>query len=130
MHLLVVAQVGLAGEALVTLLAGKGLFLGVDAPVADELGGHTEGLSTVRALETFGLSVNTPVVLEGHQVGKLLLTGVTEVGACFVTVFVVEEGAGVEVASAALVADVRLGPRRPTAPAATGALEGQGVHFG
>lgn len=37
-HLHVVPQVGLGGEALVTLLAGERLLLGVDAAVADELG--------------------------------------------------------------------------------------------
>ena len=108
MHLLVVAEVRLAGETLVTLLAGEGLLLGVDAAMADELGGHTEGLATVWALITFGFGVDPSVVLEGHQVVELLLAGVTEVGTGLVTVLVVEEGAGVTVGAAALVAHVRL----------------------
>lgn len=41
-HLHVVPQVGLGGEALVALLAGERLLLGVDATMADELGGHPE----------------------------------------------------------------------------------------
>lgn len=36
-HLCVVPKVGLGGEAFVALLAGEGLLLGVDSPVADEL---------------------------------------------------------------------------------------------
>lgn len=73
MHLHVVPQVGLGGEALVALLAGERLLLGVDAAVTDELSGHPEGLPAVRALVAFGLSVDAPVVLQGHQVGELLL---------------------------------------------------------
>lgn len=117
MHFLVVAQVGLAGEALVTLLAREGLFLGVDAPMADELGGHAEGLATVGALVTFGLGVDASVVFEGHQVMEFLLAGVAEVGTSLVTVLVVEEGAGVAVSAATLVTHVRLVPRHPTATA-------------
>ncbi|KAF7647823.1 hypothetical protein LDENG_00166040, partial [Lucifuga dentata] len=105
-HLHVVPQVGLGGEALVALLAGEGLLLGVDSAVADELGGHTEGLAAVRALVAFGFSVNPSVVLQGHEVGELLLAGVAEVGPRLVAVLVVEQGAGVTVRAAALVADV------------------------
>ena len=53
-HLHVVPQVGLGGEALVAVLAGERLFLGVNAAVADELCGHTEGLAAVRTLVAFG----------------------------------------------------------------------------
>lgn len=73
MHLHVVPQVGFGGEALVALLAGEGLLLGVDSAVADELCGHPERLPAVGALIALGLRVNAPVVLEGHEVGELLL---------------------------------------------------------
>lgn len=108
MHLHVVPQVGLGGEAFVTLLAGEGLLLGVDAAVADELRGHPEGFATVRALVAFGLGVDAPVILEGHEVGELLLTRVAEVTPGLVAVLVVEQGAGVAVGSTTLVADVGL----------------------
>lgn len=106
MHLHVVPQVGLGGKALVTLLAGERLLLGMDAAMADELGGHPEGLATVGALIAFGLSVDASVVFEGHQVGELLLAGVAEVGPGLVAVLVVEQGAGVAVRPATLVTDM------------------------
>lgn len=108
MHLHVVPQVGPGREALVALLAGEGLLFGVDAAVADQLGGNPEGLAAVGALVAFGLSVDPPVVLEGHEVGELLLTGVAEVGPSLVAVLVVEQRAGVTVGPAALVAHMRL----------------------
>lgn len=89
-------------------MAGEWLLLGVDAAVADELCGDPEGLATVWALVAFGLSVDPPVVLEGHQVGELLLAGVAEVGPSLVTVLVVEQGAGVAVRPPTLVADMGL----------------------
>lgn len=104
-HLHVVPQVGLGGEALVALLAGERLLLGVDAAVTDELSGHPEGLPAVRALVAFGLSVDAPVVLQGHQVGELLLARAAEVGPGLVAVLVVEQGAGVAVRATALAAD-------------------------
>lgn len=107
MHLHVVPEVGLGGEALVALLAGEGLFLGVDAAVTDELGGNPEGFPTVRALVAFGLGVNAAVVLQRHQVGELLLTRIAEVGAGLVAVLVVEQGAGVAVSPPTLVTDMR-----------------------
>lgn len=110
MQLHVVAQVGLAGEAFVALLAGEGFLLGVDAPVDYELGGHTEGLSALRALVALGLRMDAPVVLEGVQIVKLLLTGSAEISASLVDGLVVEEGAGVAVGTATLVTDVRFGP--------------------
>lgn len=72
-QLLVVSQVGLAGEALITENAGKRLLFSVNASVADELGRHTECLATFQALVTLGLCVNSPVVFQGHQVGEFLL---------------------------------------------------------
>jgi len=126
-HLLVVAQVGLAGEALVALLAGEGLLLGVDAPVADELRGDAEGLAAVRALVALGLRVDAPVVLERHEVGELLLAGVAEVSARLVAVLVVEQRAGVPVGAPTLVADVCLAAhgRLPVTAAASGAVQGR-----
>lgn len=109
MHLHVVPQVGLGGEALVALLAGEGLLLGVDPAVADELRGHPERLPAVRALVALGLGVNAPVVLEGHEVGELLLAGGAEEGPGLVAVLVVEQRASVAVRASALVADVGLG---------------------
>ena len=53
-HLLMVPQVGLAGEALVAEQAGEGLLFGVDAAVADELGGHAERLAALQALVALG----------------------------------------------------------------------------
>lgn len=108
MHLHVVPQVGLGRKALVALLAGERLLLGVDAAVADELGGHPEGLPTVGALVAFGLRVDAPVVLQGHQVGELLLAGAAEVGPGLVAVLVVEQGAGMTVRPPTLVTDVGL----------------------
>lgn len=108
MHLHVVPQVGLGGEAFVALLAGEWLLLGVDAAVADELGGHPEGLAAVGALVAFGLSMDAPVVLQGHQVGELFLARAAEVGPGFVAVLVVEQGAGVAVRATALVTDMGL----------------------
>ena len=105
MHLHVVPQVGLGREALVALLAGERLLLGVDAAVADERRGHPERLATVGALVAFGFSVDPSVVLEGHQVGELLLAGVAEVGPGLVAVLVVEQRAGVAVRATALTAD-------------------------
>lgn len=90
-HLHVVPQVGPGGEALVTLLAREGLLLGVDPPVADELGRDAEGLAAVGALVALGLRVDATVVLQGHEVGELLLAGVAEVGARLVAVLVVEQ---------------------------------------
>lgn len=107
-HLHVVPQVGLGGEALVALLAGERLLLGVDAAVTDELSGHPEGLPAVGALVAFGLSVDAPVVLQGHQVGELLLARAAEVGPGLVAVLVVEQGAGVAVRATALVTDMGL----------------------
>ena len=104
-HLHVVPQVGPGREALVAVLAGERLLLGVETPVAHERCGHTEGLAAVRTLVAFGLCVNTTVVLEGHQVGELFLAGVTEVGPSLVTVLVVEEGAGVAVRPPTLTTD-------------------------
>lgn len=104
-----VPQVGLGGEALVAVLTGEGFLLGVDPPVADQLGGHPERLAAVGTLVAFGLGVDAPVVLQGHQVGELLLAGGAEEGPSLVAVLVVEEGAGVAVGPPALAADVRLG---------------------
>ena len=109
MHLHVVPQVGPGGEALVALLAGEGLLLGVDPPVADQLGGDAERLAAVGALVALGLRVDAPVVLQGHEVGELLLARVAEVRARLVAVLVVEQGAGVAVGAAALVAHIVLG---------------------
>lgn len=65
-HLLVVAQVGLAGKALVAQQAGERLLFGVDPSVTYELSRHTERLSALQTLVTFGLRVDAAVVLEGH----------------------------------------------------------------
>lgn len=48
------------------------------------------------------------VVFVRHQVGELFLTGAAVVGARLVAVFMVEQGAGVTVATPALIANVRL----------------------
>lgn len=125
-HLHVVPQVGLGGEALVALLAGERLLLGVDAPVADELRGHSEGLPAVGALVALRLGVDAPVVLEGHQVRKLLLAGVAEVGTSLVAVLVVEQGAGMPVRPPTLVAHVGLNDLT-IAPSATGFGHAAGV---
>lgn len=108
MHLLMVPQVGLAGKALVAQQAGKGLLFGVDSSVTYELSGHAERLPTLQALVALGLRVNAPVVLESHQVGELFLADGAEEGARLVAVLVVEEGAGVAVGAATVLADVTL----------------------
>lgn len=101
-------QVGFAGKALVTQQTGKGLLFGVDPPVTYELGRHTECLPTLQALVALGLGVDSSVVLEGHQVGKLFLADGAEEGASFVAVFVVEQGAGVAIRAATVLTDVTL----------------------
>lgn len=73
MHLHVVPQIGPGREALVTLLAGERLLFGVDAAVADERRGHPERLAAVGTAVPFGFGVDPAVVLQGHQVGELLL---------------------------------------------------------
>lgn len=103
-----VAQVGLAGKALVALQAGERLLFGVDASVADELRGHAERLSALQTLVAFGLRVDAAVVLQGHQVGELFLANGAEEEARLVAVLVVEQGAGVSVCAAAMLADVAL----------------------
>lgn len=105
----VVPQVGLGGEALVAVLAGERLLLGVDPPVADQLRGNPERLAAVGTLVAFGFGVNAPVVLQGHEVGELLLAGGAEEGPSLVAVLVVEERAGVAVGPPALVAHMGLG---------------------
>lgn len=89
-QLLVVSQVGLAGEPLITEHTGEGLLFSVNASVADELGGHAERLTAFQALVALGLCVDSPVVLQCHQVGKLLLAHGAGKGARFVAVLVVE----------------------------------------
>lgn len=103
-----VPQVGLAGKALVAQQAGKGLLFGVDPSVTCELRGHTERLSTLQALVTFGLCVNASVVLESHQVGELFLADGAEEGTRLVAVLVVEKGAGVAISAATVLTDVTL----------------------
>lgn len=107
-HLLMVAQVGLAGKALVALQAGERLLFGVDASVTDELGGHAERLSALHTLVAFGLRVDAAVVLQGHQVGELFLAHRAEEEASLVAVLVVQQGAGVTVCAATVLADVAL----------------------
>lgn len=107
-HLLMVPQVALAGKALVAQQAGEGLLFGVDPPVTNELSGHAERLPTIQALVALGLRVNAPVVLEGHQVGELLLADGAEEGARLVAVLVVEQGAGVAISAATVLTDVAL----------------------
>lgn len=65
-QLLVMSQVGLAGEALIAENAGERLLFSVNASVADELSGHTKCLAAFQALVTLGLCVNSPVVLQCH----------------------------------------------------------------
>ena len=108
MHLLMVPQVGLAGKALVAQQAGKGLLFGVDPSVTYELSGHAERLSTLQALVALGLRVNTPVVLESHQVGEFFLANGAKEGARLVAVLVVEERAGVAVSATTVLADMAL----------------------
>lgn len=107
-HLLMVPQVGLAGKALVAQQAGKRLLFGVYPSVTYELSGHPERLPTLQALVALGLCVNPSVVLQGHQVGELLLAHWAEEGARLVAVLVVEEGAGVTVSTPTVLADVAL----------------------
>lgn len=114
MHLHVVPQVGARGEVFVTLLAGEGLLLGVDAPVADERRGHPEGLAAVGALMAFGLGVDPPMVLQGHEVEELLPADVAGEAPRLVDVLVVEQGARVAVGPPALVAHVAPGAARQT----------------
>lgn len=73
------------------MLTRERLLLGVDAAVADELGGDTESLATVRALVTLGLCVDASVVFECHKVGEFFLTGVAEIGAHLVAVLVIQK---------------------------------------
>ncbi len=103
-----VPQVGLAGKALVAQQAGEGLLFGVDSSVTYELSGHAERLSALQTLVALGLRMDAPVVLERHQVGELFLADGAEEGARLVAVLVVEEGAGVAVGAAAVLADVAL----------------------
>lgn len=107
-HLLMVAQVGLAGKALVALQTGERLLFGVDASVTDELSGHAEGLPALQTLVAFGLRVDAPVVLQGHQVGELFLAHGAEEEAGLVAVLVVQQGAGVTVRAATVLAHVAL----------------------
>ena len=107
-HLLMVAQVGLARKALVALQAGERLLFGVDASVTDELSGHAERLSALQTLVAFGLGVDAPVVLQGHQVAELFLAHRTEEAAGLVAVLVVQQRAGVTVCAATVLADVAL----------------------
>lgn len=107
-HLLMVSQVRLAGKGLVAQQAGEGLLFGVDPSVTYELRGHTERFSTLQTLVALGLCMNAPVVLESHQVGELFVADGAEEGTCLVTVFVVEEGAGMAISAAAVLADVAL----------------------
>lgn len=90
-HLGVVPKVGPGGEAAITLRAGKGPFLCVDSAVAHQLGGHPEGLATVRALVALWLGVDAPVVLERHEVWELFAAGAAEVCARLVAVAVVQQ---------------------------------------
>lgn len=108
MHLLMVPQVGFAGEALIAQQAGERLLFGVDPSMADELSGHAERLPALLTLVAFRLSVNPLVVLESHQVSELFLADRAGEGARLVAVLVVEEGAGVAVSAAAVLADVAL----------------------
>lgn len=91
MHLLMVPEVGLARETLVAKEAGERLLFGVDAPVADKLGGDPEGLATLQALIAFGFCVNAPVILQRHEIGELLLADRAEEGTGLVAVLVVEQ---------------------------------------
>lgn len=87
--------------------------------MADELGGHPERLAAVWALVAFGLGVDPAVVFQRHQVRELLLAGVAEIGPSFVTVLVVEQGAGVAIRASTLVANMGLG-NLTDAPSAAG----------
>lgn len=78
--------------------------------MADELGGHAEGLAALQALVALGLRVDAPVVLQRHQVGELLLAHGAEEGAGLVTVLVVEEGTCMAVGAAAVLTHVTLLP--------------------
>lgn len=91
MHLLMVPEVRLARETFVAQEAREGLLFGVDAPVADKLGGDPEGFATLQALIAFGFCVNAPVILQCHEIGELLLTDRAEEGAGLVAVLVVEQ---------------------------------------
>ena len=73
--------------------------------MADECCGHPERLAAVGAAVPFGFGVDPAVVLQGHQVGELLLARVAEVGPGFVAVLVVEQGAGVAVRATTLTTD-------------------------
>lgn len=108
MQLLVVAQVGFTGEALITEKAGEGLLFGVNAPVADELRGHAEGLAAFHTLVALGLDVNAPVVLQCHQVGEFLLAHGTVEGSGLVAVLVVEQRSGVSIRTSAVLTHVTL----------------------
>lgn len=107
-HLLVLLQVGLAGEAPVADRAGEWFLACVDAAVADELRGHAEGLAALLTLVTLGLRVDAPVVFKRHEVGELLVALGAGEAARLVAVLVVEERAGVAVDAAAVLADVDL----------------------
>lgn len=76
--------------------------------MAHKLCRNTERFPAVGALVPLGLCVYAAVVLVRHQVGEFFLTGAAVVGSRFVAVLVVEQGAGVAVSTAALIANMRL----------------------
>lgn len=79
----------------------------MDATVAHELRGDAERFPAVRALVPLRLRVYAAVVFVRHQVGEFFLTGAAIVCARLMTVFVIEQGAGMEVTTPTLVTNMR-----------------------
>lgn len=86
-----VPQIGFRREAFEAVWAAEGFLLGVDATVAQELGGHTKRLGTVRTLEAARLCVDAAVVFQRHEVQELFVADTAEEGTCLVAVAVVEK---------------------------------------
>lgn len=76
--------------------------------MAHQLRGHAESLAALGTLVPFGLCVDSAVVFKSHKVSELLQAKSAGEEARFVAVFVVEEGGGMAVGAAAVLANVGL----------------------
>lgn len=96
-------EASLRGKGSLAGPAGQLPLLLVDTPVVVELGGNSKGLSAVMASVAPRFRVDTTMVLQGKQVGVGLEAHGAVVDADSMGVFVVEEGAGMAVGTAALI---------------------------